>query len=123
MPRATLDVNGHMRINSYIESDPPATVFNNSYIAKVLDSWNMNEYRSAEYTVQVTDPATGNIDVSNVLMMHANGSPYYTVYANVNNAGSLGTISAQVDGAFLELIYTPNVNDAQVKLDSYYITL
>jgi hypothetical protein len=73
--------------------------------------------------VQVTDPATGNMDVSNILMVHANGTPYHTIYANINNAGSLGVVSTQVDGSQMQLIYTPNFPNVRIKIDSYYITL
>lgn len=122
-PRNRLAVNGSMWINSYIESDPPEVIIATPFIAQVVDQWNMNRYRSAEYTVQVTDPATGNMDVSNILMVHANGTPYHTIYANINNAGSLGTVSTQVDGSQMQLIYTPNFANVRIKIDSYYITL
>lgn len=122
-PRNRLAVNGSMWINSYIESDPPATIIATPFIAQIVDSWRMSRYRSAEYTVQVTDPATGNVDITNILIMHANGNPYSTIYGNINNAGSLGTLSTQVDGANMELIFTPIVANVQIKIDSYYITV
>lgn len=121
-PKNRLAVNGSMWINSYIESDPPEVIISTPFIAQVVDSWNMNRYRSAEYTVQVTNPATGDMDVSNILLVHANGNPYYTIYANVNSAGSLGLVSTQVDGSQMQLIYTPNVANVSIKIDSYYIT-
>lgn len=122
-PNNRLAVNGSMWINSYIESDPPEVIIATPFIAQVVDSWNMNRYRSAEYTVQVTNPATGDMDVSNILLVHANGNPYYTIYANVNSAGSLGLVSTQVDGSQMQLIYTPNVANVSIKIDSYYITV
>lgn len=122
-PRNRLAVNGSMWINSHIESDPPAVTINTPFIAQVVDSWRMSRYRSAEYTVQVTDFATGEVDITNILIMHANGNPYSTIYGNINSAGSLGTLSCQVDGANMELVFTPIVASVQIKIDSYYITV
>lgn len=122
-PRNRLAVNGSMWINSHIESDPPAVTINTPFIAQVVDTWRMSRYRSAEYTVQVTDFATGEVDITNILIMHANGSPYSTIYGSINSAGSLGTLSCQVDGAEMQLIFTPIVASVQIKIDSYYITV
>jgi hypothetical protein len=123
IPRAQLDVNGTFRTRDFSVSDKDPVYVDTAFIDNVLDSWPMLQYRSARYTVQITDTATGNVDVRSLLMMHANGSPYITEYGAVNNAGSLGTVSTQVNGSVIELVFNSPLNTLVVKLESHYITL
>ena len=123
IPRAQLDVNGTFRTRDFSVSDKDPVYVDTAFIDNVLDSWPMLQYRSARYTVQITDTATGNVDIRSLLMMHANGSPYITEYGAVNNAGSLGNISTQVNGSVIELVLNSSFNTLVVKLESHYITL
>jgi hypothetical protein len=123
IPRAQLDVNGTFRTRDYSVSDKDPVYVDTAFIDNILDSWPMLQYRSARYTLQITDIATGNVDVRSILMMHANGSPYITEFGSVNNAGSLGTVSTQVNGSVIELVLNSSFNTLVVKLESHYITL
>jgi hypothetical protein len=123
VPRAQLDVNGTFRTRDFSVSDKDPVYVDTAFIDNVLDAWPMLQYRSARYTVQITDTATGNVDVRSLLMMHANGSPYITEYGAVNNAGSLGVVSTQVNGSVIELVLNSALNTLVVKLESHYITL
>ena len=123
IPRSQLDVNGTFRTRDYSVSDRDPIFINVTSVDVVIDSWPMLQYRSARYTVQMTDTVSGNVDIRSLLMMHANGSPYLAEYGAVNNAGALGTISTQVNGSDIELIInTPNPS-VVIKLDSHYITI
>ena len=122
-PRAQLDVNGTFRTRDYSVSDKDPVYVDTAFIDNILDSWPMLQYRSARYTVQITDTATGNVDIRSLLMMHANGSPYLTEFGAVNNAGPLGNISTQVNGSVIELLLNSAFNTLVVKLESHYITL
>lgn len=123
IPRAQLDVNGTFRTRDFSVSDKDPVYVDTAFLDTVLDSWPMLQYRSARYTIQITDTATGNVDVRIALMMHANGSPYITEYTAVNNAGSLGTLSTQVNGSVIELVFNSPITTLVVKLESHYITL
>lgn len=123
IPRAQLDVNGTFRTRDYTVSDKDPIYVDTPFVDTVLDSWPMLQYRSARYTIQITDTATGNVDVRVALMMHANGSPYISEYYAVNNAGLLGTLSTQVNGSVIELVFNSSITTLVVKLESNYITL
>jgi hypothetical protein len=123
IPRAQLDVNGSFRTRDYSVSDKDPVYVDTAFLDTVLDSWPMAQYRSSRYTLQVTDTATGNIDVRSILMMHANGSPYMVEYGAVNNAGVLGVLSTQVNGSVIELVFNSSITTLVVKLESHYITL
>lgn len=122
-PISQLDINGGIRTTEHSESDPGNLVVASSGVNTVIDSLPMSRYRSARYTVQVTNPSTGHVDISGVLIMHANGIGYQDVYANANSGGSLGTITANVNGSNLELIYNATAANLRVKLESHYITI
>ena len=122
-PRAQLDVNGSFRTREYTVSDRDPVYVNTTLVDFTVDSWPMLLYRSARYTVQITDSVTGNVDLRSVLMMHANGSPYFVEYGAVNNTGALGTLGTQVNGSDIDLtINTANPN-LVIKLESHYITI
>lgn len=122
-PINQLDVNGGIRTTEYSESDPGYVIVASSGVDTVIDSFPIARYRSARYTVQATNPSTGDIDLSCVIIMHANGNEYYNVYANTNSSGSLGTITSNLNGANLELIYNATATNIRIKLESHYITL
>lgn len=123
VPRAQLDVNGTFRTRDYSVSDKDPTYVDTAFLDTVIDSWPMSQYRSARYTLQITDTASGNVDVRSILMMHANGSPYITVYGIVTSGGSLGTVSTQVNGSTIDLVLNSPVNTLVIKLEANYITL
>lgn len=123
IPRAQLDVNGSFRTREYTVSDRDPVLVSTTLVDVTIDSWPMLQYRSARYTVQITDSITGNIDVRSLLMMHANGSPYITEYGAVNNTGALGTLSTQVNGSDIELVINTTNPNLSIKLDSHYITI
>jgi hypothetical protein len=122
-PVSQLDVNGGIRTTEYSESDPGFVVVPTSGVNTVIDSVPITRYRSARYTVQATNPANGAVDLSCVIMMHANGLGYHDVYANTNSGGSLGTITSNLNGSNLELIFNATANNIRIKLESHYITL
>ena len=122
-PRAQLDVNGSFRTREYTVSDRDPVYVNTTLVDFTVDSWPMLLYRSARYTVQITDSVTGNIDLRSVLMMHANGSPYFVEYGAVNNTGALGILGTQVNGSDIELVINTANPNLVIKLESHYITI
>jgi hypothetical protein len=73
--------------------------------------------------VQVTNPLTADIDVSEVLLTHAHGIPYYTILGNSNNAGSLGVLAADTNGDIMQFTITNTIAGISVKLAATYITI
>jgi len=125
-PQFRLDVDGGMQWNLPNSSDP--TAFSVGIIGVVVDDWDMSVYRSADYTVQVTD-ALGAIEITKLIVMHEAGAGYQYIYANLNSSGggtgptTLGTITASPNGNQMELIYSGAAAGNTVKVDATYITI
>jgi hypothetical protein len=122
-PQNDVHVEGGIRTTTYNDVDSTPTIVNTTSIAAQIDSWPLTKFRSARYTVQVTNPATGNVDVSEALLTHANGVAYITIIGNANNGGSLGTISADTTGDTMQLTINNSISGIAVKLSANYITL
>ena len=125
-PTCRLDVDGGMQWNLPNSADvAPYTV---DIIGVVVDSWDMSVYRSADYTVQVTD-AMGAIEITKLIVMHEAGAGYQYIYANLNASGggtgptTLGTIVAIPNGSMMELTYSGAAMGNTVKVDATYITI
>jgi len=122
-PQNNLHVVGGIRTTGYCDVDPTPTVITTINLAVQIDSWVLTQYRTARYTVQVTNPLTGDVDVSEVLLAHANGTPYFTILGNVRSGSSLGTLSADTNGDIMQFIITNTISGITVKLAATYITL
>lgn len=122
-PQNNLHVVGGIRTTGYSDFDPTPTVITTTGIAVQIDSWILTQYRTARYTIQVTNPLTANVDITELLMTHAHGVPYYTVIANTNNAGSLGTLAADTNGDIMQLTITNTISGIVVKVFATYITI
>ncbi len=102
--------------------------YTTTIVGDTVDSWDVTVYRSADYTIQVTDP-TGAVEITKLLVMHDGGVAYQYIYANMNASGggvgptTLGTATAAINGSVMELIYASTVNGSVVKVDATYITI
>lgn len=125
-PLLRLDVDGN--IGWTLPGVANVSPYNTTIIGVTVDSWDVTAYRSADYTIQCTDP-TGAIEITKLLVMHDNGTAYQYIYANLNSSGggtgpaTLGTATAAINGSVMELIYASAVNGSVVKVDATYITI
>ena len=126
-PQFRLDVDGGIQWN--LPKSANVAVQAAGPVGTVVDEWMLTDYRSADYTLQVTAPS-GAVEITKLLVMHDQGLPYTLVYANLNSAGTnptgpttLGTVTASPTGDFMQLIYAGNVNGTTIKVDATYITL
>lgn len=122
-PQNNLHVVGGIRLTTYTDVDPTPTVIINTLLAVQIDGWLLSEYRTARYTVQVTNPATDDIDVSEILLTHSNGTPYMSIISNINSGMSLGTFGADTNGDEMQFTITNLISGIVVKLSADYITL
>jgi hypothetical protein len=126
VPQTRLDVDGGMQwtLPNIANAAPQST----TPVGVVVDSWTLSQYRSSDYTIQVTAPS-GAVEITKLIVMHEAGVAYQYIYANLNNGGgdlgptTLGTISADLNGSVMELTYSGNVANTVVKLDATYITI
>jgi hypothetical protein len=125
-PQQRLDVDGGIQWNLPNTANVAPVI--SGQVGVAIDSWNIGQYRSADYTVQVTD-SVGLIEITKLLVMHENGFAYQTIYANINDtSGSpgptiLGTFVASISGSTMQLIYEAVTNNTTVKVDATYIPL
>lgn len=83
-----------------------------------LDTWAVATYRSAKYVIQVLDTVSGNIHITEILLIRDNSNNVYlTEYGTMTSASSLVTFSADYDGsANVRLRITPaSTNSTQFK--------
>lgn len=126
VPQTRLDVDGGIQwvLPNTANAAPQST----GPVGVVVDSWPLSQYRSSDYTLQVTAPS-GSVEITKLIVMHEAGVAYQYIYANLNNGGgdigptTLGTISADLNGSVMELTYSGNVANTVVKLDATYITI
>ena len=80
-----------------------------SITAAVIDSFTSTAYSSGKYVVQCTSGAY--IQVKEVLIVHDGTDIYIEEYATMTTGGiaqgGLGTITAQFNGANIEVVFTP----------------
>jgi len=125
-PEFRLDIDGGLQWNLPKSANVSAT--SSGVIGVAVDSWNIDTYRSADYTVQVTD-SVGLVEITKLIVMHENGIAYQYIYANLNDAAgntgptTLGTITASVTGNTMQLIYAAITANTAVKVDVTYITI
>ena len=125
-PQTRLDVDGGIQwvLPNTANANPQST----DPVGVVVDSWTLSQYRSSDYTLQVTAPS-GAVEITKLIVMHEAGAAYQYIYANLNNGGgdlgptTLGTISADLNGSVMEITYSGNVANTIVKLDATYITI
>ena len=81
---------------------------------QLVDKFEVDDYRSAKYLVQMTNGA--DYHVTEVLLMHDGTDTYITEYGTMYTNNSLGTISADIINNFVRLLVTPaNTSTTTVK--------
>jgi hypothetical protein len=121
-PDYELDVAGNIARTQALVSTNPYLIVDTLPI--VIDSWPAGTFRSARYTVQISnglDPSE-QIDIYDYAVMHANSTAIAQQF-NYFSSGitPLGALSVNYSSGYVELIFT-GVNDNNiVRLDKSYI--
>lgn len=85
----------------------------------IVDSFDKSIYRTAKYLIQIQ--ANSQYHSTEVLLMHDNTTPYLTEYATIYSNNNLGTVSANVNAANVDLIVSPLY--ANSKITTVRVTL
>lgn len=81
---------------------------------QLADKFLAGNYRSAKYIVQMTNGT--DYHTTEVLVMHDGTDAYITEYGTMYTTNSLGTVSADISGAYVRLLVTPaNTTETVVK--------
>lgn len=87
-----------------------------------VDTFDGTAYRSAKYIIQVSNSAGTEFETREALVVHDGGNAYITEYALVyTGAGLLGDASVAMNGTDINLVYTANAADTEVKVIATYI--
>ena len=90
--------------------------------ATVVDTFSKTAFRSAKYTVQITQGS--NYQVSEVLVLHNGSTASATEFAKIETNGVLGTLQTAINGNNVELKVTMSSSSAAtVKVARHSVTV
>ena len=81
-----------------------------------VDSYSAGTYRSAEYTVQATETATGSYHFTKLLVTHDGSVGYVTEYGTINNNGNLLTFVVDINSGNVRLRGTPTSSNSSLSM-------
>ena len=87
-----------MKINGDVLNSKVVQMTNSS---SAIDTFNTGSFRSAKYILQVT--SASNYQVSEMLVLHNDGTPLNTEYAQLNSGLNLVNFSTDINGANVRL--------------------
>jgi hypothetical protein len=82
---------------------------------QVLDNFTLASYRGAKYTLTINDNAANGHQMVEVLVMHDGTATHFTEYAILISNASLGSLTAGISGANVQLQFTPVSANTTVK--------
>lgn len=83
--------------------------------ARVVDTYAVADFRSAEYIVTVSDNSANNKMSSKIMTMHDGGIAYLTEYAQLISNNNIGYFTISVSGTNVVLQFVPSVSQVTVK--------
>ena len=83
--------------------------------SSVIDTFNTGSFRSAKYTLQVT--SASNYQVSEMLVLHNDGTALNTEYAQINSGLNLVNFTTDVNNSNLRLNASGDFISCSVRLD------
>jgi hypothetical protein len=101
-------VDGFISNNTLLSSYTSQSISSTS--TQNLDSWDINNYRSAKYMIQLIDSgySPARVHATELLMIHDGTDVYISEYGIVTNLGELGTFDATISGSNVQLSFTPS---------------
>lgn len=127
-PNYTLDVVGDIAHSGAMIAD--VTEYTVGAVPVVIDTWSIDEFRTARYTIQVYNLVGGldQVDIWEGIVTHANEMGYVHTLDLVtlpNPANpALGSFSVVVQpDRHIELMFTGTANGNRVKINKAYITI
>ena len=114
-------VSGNVSVANYLSMNNTSYNYSTKYnvsgtTIQTADTFDAAAYRSAEYTIQMTDTTSTSYQVSKLLLLHDGTTPLITEYAQLYNNSLLGTFSADINGGFVRLRLTPTTGTVVVTL-------
>jgi len=101
--------NVHMH-NAYHSHASTATSSATTQFA--VDSWDVTEYRSAEYFISCENTTDSEYHVEKIMVMHDGTDVYITKYGTLISDAVQFTSSADINGGNIRLLITPDSTDS-----------
>jgi len=111
-----LQVQGNITASGDIRNTKTLQMTNSS---SAIDTFNTGSFRSAKYTLQVT--SASNYQVSEMLVLHNDGTTLNTEYAQLNSGVNLVDFSTKVGGSDARLIASSSFISCSVKYERVII--
>lgn len=116
-----VQVQSWKKISAYVEVD--SSIIGNTTIGTtsgtdiVADQFRKESIRTAKYLVQVSDPNHNNsYQATEVFLIHNGSATFMTEYGTVKTGGAIANVSSTIDGNYVQLLVTPSVANAEVKV-------
>jgi hypothetical protein len=104
-----------------IISTYPNTIIASSGVGTNVDVFSTSVYRTAKYIFQANTSSA--YESSEILIMHDGSTAYRTVYAVISSGGSLGNVTATINGTNVLVQYTAANNNTNVRILKHYIVI
>lgn len=121
-PNSTLTVVGNTVLTGILTT-PYTTIASNSATTTgtsqvAIDSFAAANYRSAKYTLSITDNVNATTyQTSEILVMHDGTNAYLTEYAVLRSNSSVATMAADISAGNVRLLITPVSANNTVKFE------
>jgi hypothetical protein len=99
----------------------PNTIITSSGVGTNVDVFSTSIYRTAKYIFQANTSSA--YESSEVLVTHDGSTAYRTVYAVISSSGSLGNVTATINGTNVLVQYTAANNNTNVRTLKHYIVI
>jgi hypothetical protein len=119
-PMFRLDIDGDIQYKGPKSADTMNMAVDT--VGAVIDTWDTNVYRSADYIVQITD-ANSDVEIVRISLMHSNGLVYANPYSDLYSSVPLGTFDFGINGTMMEMAFSGNNPGNIVKVDATYLIL
>ena len=104
---STINMNGtvvYQNVSTSLTSDKVGQTVLSTVTQTAVDSWSSSVYRSAEYTIQITQDTS--YYMTKILLIHDGSTVYMTEYGAVDTGGILASFDATISGGNAELLIT-----------------
>ena len=114
-------INSNILNTNNINFNSISTIVSNTYSFSssspaTIDTFNVATYRSAEYTIQLTDTSSGNqYEITKILITQDGTSTYMTEYGAIISSNILGNFVSSISGGNVNLQCTPYSANCVVK--------
>jgi hypothetical protein len=106
----------NLKVNDFYSNRTPITVTTGT----VVDSFSVNKYRSAKYTMRVN--SDDGYQAVEVLLIHDNTNSYVTIYGSLSTVGTdIIVLSTEINSGNVQLLATTGSANTTVNLLGTYI--